>query len=109
MTTTTSPPATDNETPRSTGLVPKLLTMPVIASIGRAPAEGASIAGAPVTGALVTNEGASLKVPSIQGQGVADAEIDQRGADEDLERCQRAFHHLAAGHRQFPQPDDGDQ
>src|SRR5580704_8426764 len=91
ITTTASPGATESDTPRSTWLAPKLFTTPVIASIGRAAAGAASMA----------NEGASLKEPSIQGQSVADAEVDQCGTDKNLERCQRAFHHLAARHGQF--------
>src|SRR5580692_12369335 len=104
ITTTASPAATDSDTPRNTWLAPKFFTMPSIASIGRVDAGGAS-----VIGTSVTNEGAPLKEPSVQGQGVADAEIDQCGTEEDLERRQGAFHHLTAGHRQLPQPNDGHQ
>src|SRR5580658_2524010 len=86
ITTTASPAATESDTPRSTWLAPKLFTMPAISSIGRAPPCGTSM----------SNEGASFKVLAIQCQGVADAKVYHRRADEDLERCQRAFNHLAA-------------
>ena len=92
ITTTASAGATDSEIPRSTWLAPKLFTMPAIASMGRGWVSGGSVA----------NEGASLKVASIQGHRVANAEIDRRGTQEYLEWCQRALHDLAARHRQFP-------
>src|SRR5690242_8279930 len=95
ITTTTSPAATDRETPRSTSSVPKRLEMPAIASIGRSSAARGSVA----------VEDASFKVPAIECQCVADAEVNRSGADEDLERRQRALDDFAAGHRQLPQPD----
>src|SRR5579871_5790858 len=99
MTTTASPGATASEIPRSTWLAPKLFTMPAIASMGRGWVRGGSVA----------NEGASLKVASIQGHRVTDHEIDCRGTQKYLKWRQRAFHHLTARHRQFPQANDGNQ
>ena len=92
ITTTASAGATVSEMPRSTWLAPKLFTMPAIASMGRGWVSGGSVA----------NEGPSLKVSSIQGHGVADAEVDRRGSQENLEWRQSALHHFAARHRQFP-------
>src|ERR1700722_3618513 len=97
ITTTVSPRATCNDTPRSTSCAPKRLTMPDMSSMGRAEV------------ASVTNEDSTFKVFPVQRQSVADAEIHRRGGEEDLKRCQRALHPLAAGHGQFPQPDDGNQ
>src|SRR5580700_6290394 len=99
MTTTTSPGCTDSDTLRNTVCSPNRLVTPAISSIGRRRVSGASMA----------KDCASLKVSSIEGQSIADAEIDRRGADEDLERRERAFDDLAARHRQLPQADDRDQ
>src|ERR1700677_4783239 len=90
ITTTVSPRPTVSDTPRRTSLAPKRLTMPDMSSMGRS----------------MANEDSALKVFPIQGQSVADAEIHGCRSDEDLERGQRALHHLPAGHGQFPQPDD---
>src|SRR3954469_16624011 len=86
ITTTVSPRATVKETPRSTSLSPKRLTMPDIASTGRA------------TAASVAGEDTSFKVLPIQSQRIADAEIDCRRGNEDLERGERTLHHLPARH-----------
>src|SRR5215469_18379573 len=99
ITTTTSPGATDNDTSHNTCAAPKDLLTPAISSIGRCAAGRASMA----------VEDAPLEVSAIEGQGIADAEIDGSRADEDLKRRQGAFDDLAARHRQFPQADDRHQ
>src|SRR5690348_2228992 len=96
ITTTTSPEATESDTSRSTGKASKRLLMPAISSIGRCSIERTSMA----------VEDASLKVPAVEGEGVADAEINGSRSNEDLKRGQRALDDLTARHRQFPQPDD---
>src|SRR3954469_6982717 len=98
MITTVSPRATVSDTPRRTSCIPKRLTMPDMASIGRFTA-AASVAG----------EDASFKMLPIQRECVADAKVDRRRGDEDLEGRERALHHLAARQRQFPQPNDRNQ
>src|ERR1700751_5605957 len=89
ITTTTSPGLTASETSRSTSREPKRLCNPKISSTGRC---------WPVAEASMAEEDASFKVSSIQSQGIADAEIDRRGAEEDLEWCERALDDLAACH-----------
>src|ERR1700733_6993235 len=96
ITTTVSPRATCNDTPRSTSCAPKRLTMPDMSSMGRAEV------------AAGTNEDSTSKVFPVQRQSIADAEIHRRG-EEEVKRGQLALHPLAAGHGQFPQPDDGNQ
>src|SRR5437667_11200756 len=96
ITTTTSPGATESDTSRSTGKAPKRLLMPAISSIARRSTERTSMA----------VEDASLKVPAIKRQGIADTKVDRPRSDEDLKRGQRALDDLAARHCQFPQPDD---
>src|SRR6201986_5267200 len=86
--TTPSPVPTDNDTSRSTSSVPNRLLMPVISSIGRRCVPACSVA----------VEDASFKVFPIQREGIADAEIDRRRAQEDLERRQRAFDDFPARH-----------
>jgi hypothetical protein len=54
----------------------------------------------------MAEEDASFKVPAIEGEGIADKEIDRRRADEDLKRCEGALDGLAARHCQLPQADD---
>src|SRR6516162_9203708 len=98
ITTTTSPGLTASETSRSTSTTPKRLRRPTISSIGRCCRVGAS---------SMADEDASFKVPSIEGEGIADKEIDRRRADEDLKRRERAFDNLTARHRQLPQADIG--
>src|SRR6516165_6495410 len=100
ITTTTSPGLTTTDTSRNTSSAPKLLQRPAISSIGRRWRAGAS---------SMAKEDASFKVSSIKGEGIADAEIDRRGADEDLKRRQRALDDLAARHRQLPEADDRNQ
>src|SRR6516164_2417790 len=99
ITTTTSPGLTASDTSRNTSTVPKRLRRPAISSIGRCWVAASSMA----------EEDASFKVPSIEGEGIADTEIDRRRADEDLKRCQRALDDLTTRHRQLPQADDRDQ
>src|SRR5262249_28105555 len=91
ITTTTSPGLTTSETLRSTSTAPNRLRRPAISSIGRWRRVGA--------GSMAVDD-ASLEVPSIKRQGIADAEIDRGRADEDLERRQGALDDLAARHRQ---------
>jgi hypothetical protein len=57
----------------------------------------------------MAEEDASFKVSSIEGEGIADAKIDCRRPDENLERRQGALDDLAARHRQLPQADDRNQ
>src|SRR6478736_2957550 len=90
ITTTTSPGCTDSDTPRSTSSVPKRFDTPTTSSIGRS----------------MTVDDTSLEISAIECQCVAYTEVDCCGAQEDLERCERAFDDLAACHRQFPQSDD---
>src|SRR6266404_962337 len=85
ITTTTSPGATASETSRSTSTAPKRLLMPEISSIGRRSTERASMAVAD----------ASLKVPPIQRQDIADAKVDRRRSDKDLARRECALDDLA--------------
>src|SRR5579862_8219195 len=94
ITTTVRPRGTDNETPRNTWFSPNRFTTSRISSIGRA---------------SVTGKDPSLKVFSVARQCEAHAEIQKRGAEEDLERRQRAFHDLAACQGQFPQANDRDK
>jgi hypothetical protein len=100
ITTTTSPELTESEMLRSTSRAPKRLETPSMASIGRRP-EAACCS--------MTLEDTSLEMSTIQRQCVADAEIDDRRADEDLERRQCSLDDLAACHCQLPKPDDGNQ
>src|SRR5271165_417849 len=99
ITTTTSPCATAIDTSRNTCAAPKDLLMLETSSIGRCSTGRTSMA----------MEDAALKVPAVEREGVADAEIDGSCPNEDLERGQCALDDLTAGHRQFPQPDDRDQ
>src|ERR1700712_1401116 len=98
MTTTVSPRATLSDTPRNTSFVPKRFTMPDISSAGRAMGSPGGNPGDNSVG----NEDSAFKVFSIQGQCIADAEIHPRRREENLERRQRAFDHLAAGDRPVP-------
>ena len=93
ITTTTSPGLTASETSRNTSTAPKRLRRPAISSIGRC---------CRLCGTSMAEEDASFKVLSIEGEGIADAEIDRRRADEDLKRRQRALDDLTACHRQLP-------
>src|ERR1700751_1818904 len=75
ITTTTSPELTASETSRNTATGPKRLRSPATSSIGRCCRVGAS---------SMAVEDASLEMPAIKGEGIADAEIDRRRSDEDL-------------------------
>src|SRR5215831_7814944 len=86
ITTTTSPEATDNETPRSTSSAPKLLETSATSSIGRS----------------MTVEDPAFQVSAIECQCVTDAEVNRRRTDENLERRQRALDDFTARHRQLP-------
>src|SRR5437016_10715673 len=77
ITTTTSPGLTASETPRSTSMAPKRLRRLVISRIGRCCLSGKS---------SMAEEDASFKVSAIEREGIADAEIDRRRPDKDLER-----------------------
>src|SRR5215469_6734409 len=100
ITTTTSPGLTASETSRSTSTEPKRLCNPAISSTGRC---------WPVAETSMAEEDASFKMPSIESQGIANAKIDRRGAEEDLEWRERALDDFAARHCQLPQSDDRDQ
>src|SRR6516165_448198 len=100
ITTTTSPGLTARDTSRNTSSAPKLLQRPAISSIGRRCWAGTT---------SMAKEDASFKVSSIEGEGIADAEIDCRRADENLKRREGALDDLAARHRQLPEADDRDQ
>src|SRR5208282_1519355 len=93
ITTTTSPGLTASEMSRNTSTAPKRLRRPAISSIGRCWRSCET---------SMAEEDASFKVSSIEGEGIADAEIDRRRADEDLKRRQGALDDLAARHRQLP-------
>src|SRR5215469_1063510 len=97
ITTTTSPGLTARDTSRNTSTAPKLLQSPAISSIGRCCWAGAR---------SMAKEDASFKLPSIDGEGIADAEIDRRRTDKDLKRRKRALDDFAARHRQLPQADN---
>ena len=100
ITTTTSPGLTANETSRNTSTAPKRLYRPTMSSIARCCRVGAT---------SMAEEDASFKVSSIEGQGIANSEIDRCRTDEDLEWCEGALDDLATRHCQFPQADDRDQ
>src|SRR6267143_501594 len=100
ITTTTSPGVTASDTSRNTSTAPKRLCRAVISRIGRCCRAGRS---------SMAEEDASFKVPAIEGEGIADAEIDRRRTDKDLKWRESPLDDLAARHRQFPQADDRDQ
>src|SRR3984893_7571042 len=100
ITTTTSPGVTASDTSRNTSTAPKRLCRAVISRIGRCRYAGRS---------SMADEDASFKVPAIEGEGIADAEIDRRSTDEDLKWRESALDDLAARNRQLPQSDDRDQ
>src|SRR5438270_11875328 len=99
ITTTTSPGATDRDTPRNPCTSPKDLLTPQTSSIGCGSTRRTSMA----------LEDAPLELSAIESQGVADAEIDGCGAGKDLKRREGTLDDLAARHRQFPQSDDRHQ
>src|SRR5215469_14744739 len=100
MTTTTSPGLTASDTSRITSTAPNRLRNPTTSSIGRCEQS---------RGTSMAEEGASFKVPSIEGESIADAEINRCRTDEDLERREGALNDLTARHRQLPQADDRDE
>src|SRR5262249_23274900 len=96
ITTTTSPGLTASDTSRITSTAPNRLCSPTTSSIGRCEQSRAT---------SMADEGASFKVPSIEGESIADAEINRCRADEDLERREGALNDLTARQRQLPHTD----
>src|SRR5258708_3773762 len=87
ITTTVWPRDTDSDTPRSTSLVPKRLATPIISSIDRV---------------SVSTKDSPFQVFAVARQREAHAEVQERRAKEDLERCERPLHDLPAREGQFP-------
>src|SRR5580658_2525990 len=91
ITTTVRPRGTDRETPRSTALAPNRLIRPRISSMGRG---------------SVSGKDPALQIFAIARQREAHAEIQERGAEKDLEWRQGPLDDFPARQCQLPKTDD---